>query len=124
MKRQSCGDQGRHGDWLVQVHMVSFTTNLQICLPYLVRRHISALLKRIDRRRGVQMGNMDPKTDRNEARLVELEIRFTHQQALLDELSDLIRSQASDIVRLKDEIVRLRDSIRPEEDEQRPPPHY
>ena len=70
------------------------------------------------------MGNMDPNTDRNEARLVELEIRFTHQQALLDELSDLIRSQASDIVRLKDEIVRLRDSIRPEEDEQRPPPHY
>ena len=70
------------------------------------------------------MGNMDPNTDRNEARLVELEIRFTHQQALLDELSDLIRSQASDIVRLKDEIVRLRDSIRPEEDEHRPPPHY
>tara|TARA_B100001093_G_C26775813_1_gene992312 strand:+ start:244 stop:456 length:213 start_codon:yes stop_codon:yes gene_type:complete len=70
---------------------------------------------------------MSPKEQQGspaEARLVELEIRFTHQQALLDELSDLIRSQATDIVRLKEEVVRLRDSIRPDEDTQLPPPHY
>jgi uncharacterized coiled-coil protein SlyX len=42
-----------------------------------------------------------------EARITELEIRYTHQEALIDTLSDLIREQHALIEGLRHRIERL-----------------
>ena len=62
--------------------------------------------------------------------LVELEIKVAHQEATLNELSDVVAEQQGQIDRLLNEVRRLRDrqdeqaeAIRtPAEDA--PPPHY
>lgn len=44
---------------------------------------------------------MDPQIAELEARIVELEIRYTHQEALVETLSDLVRAQHDAIERLR-----------------------
>jgi SlyX protein len=62
-----------------------------------------------------------------EERLIELEIRYTHQQRMLDELNDVIIAQGRQIDRLQDElkVLRARVDAGPDEPaEEGPPPHY
>jgi len=62
-----------------------------------------------------------------EERIQELEIRYTLQQDLLVQLSDVIARHEQEIARLREELDRLRE---PPEQEQLPfapderPPHY
>ena len=62
--------------------------------------------------------------EKREHRIDELEIRFMHQQALLDELSDLIRVQAGEIDVLKTMVRRLNETVQAQDDVNVPPPHY
>ena len=63
-----------------------------------------------------------------EARLVDLEIRYTHQERLIQELNDVLVDQSRALERLAAEVVSLR--ARPEslgdgeEPGDEPPPHY
>ncbi|MFC7332759.1 SlyX family protein [Rhodocista pekingensis] len=64
------------------------------------------------------------------ARVTELEIRLTHQDRMLEELSDVVAAQARTIdtltLRLRLVTERLRDaeSWRPSPQDEKPPPHY
>lgn len=66
------------------------------------------------------------KPDPRDERIVELEVRFTHQQALLDELSSVLFAQQTTIDRLegrvKDLERRIADLGEPIHVEK--PPHY
>ena len=62
--------------------------------------------------------------EKRDHRINELEIRFMHQQALLDELSDLIRVQAGEIEILKNMVRRLNETVQSQDDVNVPPPHY
>ena len=62
--------------------------------------------------------------EKRDHRINELEIRFMHQQALLDELSDLIRVQAGEIETLKTMVRRLNETVQSQDDVNVPPPHY
>lgn len=44
---------------------------------------------------------MKPELDALEARIVELEIRYTHQEAMVETLSDVVREQHGLIERLE-----------------------
>ncbi len=59
-------------------------------------------------------------------RITELEIRYTHQQAFIDELSELIRQQAGQIESLKLDLKTLRESADAPEigGASEKPPHY
>jgi SlyX protein len=64
-----------------------------------------------------------------EERIVELELRFTEQQALLGELSDVLYAQGKALERLEAEVAGLREKLAAEPglvdtstDER--PPHY
>ncbi|MCC6647634.1 MAG: SlyX family protein [Polyangiaceae bacterium] len=62
-----------------------------------------------------------------EARLTELEIRYTHQARLLDELDGVVVEQRRVIERLVSEVARLRARLDAEADDgapDEPPPHY
>lgn len=62
-----------------------------------------------------------------DARLTELEIRYTHQARLLDELDGVVLEQRRVIDRLVQEVTRLRDRLDAASDEapgDEPPPHY
>lgn len=62
-----------------------------------------------------------------EERIVELEIRFTHQQRMLEELSEVLREQGRAIVGLAADLTTLRARLAagPEEHpDNDPPPHY
>lgn len=61
-----------------------------------------------------------------EQRLVDLEIRYTHQEHLVEQLSEIVREQAAQIERLERAVDELRASQSetgdaPHDD---PPPHY
>ena len=66
-----------------------------------------------------------------ESRIVDLEIRLTHQEAALQALNDVIVRQQKEIDRLRAEVEALREQVRaqaafpvaPPSDET-PPPHY
>ena len=65
-----------------------------------------------------------------EERIVELELRFTEQQALLGELSDVLYAQGKALERLEAEVAALRGKLAAAEpglleatDEEQPP-HY
>jgi SlyX protein len=63
-----------------------------------------------------------------EDRIVELELRFTEQQHLLQELSEVVYGQQRELERLARELERLRQKV-PEPgivdpDEHEKPPHY
>ncbi len=65
-------------------------------------------------------------SDDLEKRVVELEIRYTHQEELLRALDDVVRDQRAEIDRLKQAIEDLR-SAQSEGDEapgHERPPHY
>ena len=64
-----------------------------------------------------------------EERIIELELRFTEQQALLGELSDVLYAQGKALERLEAEVTALREKLAAEPglvdatDVERPP-HY
>lgn len=62
----------------------------------------------------------------SEQRLNDLEVRYTHQQALIEDLSDLIRDQHMLITRLKNRIDMLEERADSQATEipNEPPPHY
>ena len=60
----------------------------------------------------------------HDARLTDLEIRYTHQQNLLETLSDLIRDQQTTIDRLLRRGNDLELRSEPDEPGNERPPHY
>ncbi|MFM2043505.1 MAG: hypothetical protein RLY86_2081 [Pseudomonadota bacterium] len=81
------------------------------------------------------MGQTEPASPAGEIaeltrRVTELEIRLTHQDRVVEELSDVVAAQARSIdgltTRLRLLIDRLRDmeAWRPSPTDDRPPPHY
>ena len=72
---------------------------------------------------------MSTEKEATEARLVELEIKFTQQQALLDDLSGVVHQQEKALTQLRAELARLQGRLGViEEREPRAasekPPHY
>lgn len=62
-----------------------------------------------------------------EARLTDLEIRYTHQARLVEELDGVVVEQQRLIDRLVAEVARLRERLDAAADEgpgDEPPPHY
>jgi SlyX protein len=62
-----------------------------------------------------------------EERIVELEIRYTHQQRMLEELSEVVLEQGRALERLGRELETLRGRVEAgseEEPANEPPPHY
>ncbi|PWV61658.1 SlyX family protein [Plasticicumulans acidivorans] len=66
-----------------------------------------------------------------EDRIIELEIRLAHQDALLADLSDVLYRQGREIDTLRLEMQRLREQLRAQTasnialpSEETPPPHY
>ena len=62
-----------------------------------------------------------------DARIIELEIRFTHQQRMIEELSDVVADQGRTIDRVTKELTGLRmrlAELAEEEPSNEPPPHY
>jgi SlyX protein len=59
-------------------------------------------------------------------RLTDLEIRYTHQARLLEELSDLVHAQSRTIDNLESRVRDLERRLRGVEDPipDEPPPHY
>ena len=58
-------------------------------------------------------------------RIIDLEIRYTHQSAMLDELSDIVREQAEELANLKRDVKRLSAVLEAYDAPQHvPPPHY
>lgn len=60
-------------------------------------------------------------------RIVELEIRYTHQQRMLEELSEVVLEQGRTLGRLTEELAMLRGRLASEPDQapaNDPPPHY
>ena len=62
--------------------------------------------------------------DALEARITELEIRYTHQEALLQTLSDLIREQQTIIDALARQLRALEGRFEDEAPPHERPPHY
>jgi SlyX protein len=63
-----------------------------------------------------------------ESRIVELEVRFMHQERLLEELSAVLLDQGRSLERLRAEVTALRARVASGPEEQAPdnerPPHY
>ena len=63
-----------------------------------------------------------------ESRIVELEVRFMHQERLLEELSAVLLDQGRSLERLRVEVTALRARVASGPEEQAPdierPPHY
>ena len=66
-----------------------------------------------------------------EERITELELRFMHQEKIINDLNDTVCRQELAIVRLEREMGRMREqfltmspSINRTADEEEPPPHY
>ena len=73
----------------------------------------------------------DVSTEREatEARLVELEVKFTEQQALLDDLSGVVHEQEKALTHLRAELARLKGRMgiieeREPQAASEKPPHY
>lgn len=67
----------------------------------------------------------------DDARMVDLEIRLTHQEATLQELNDVVADQQARIVALRKEVETLKHQLHDmspaniaEPWEETPPPHY
>lgn len=64
-----------------------------------------------------------------ESRVIDLEIRLTHQEATLEELNEVLIRQQRVIDTLERQVVSLRDQLRAANapgtpSEETPPPHY
>lgn len=64
-------------------------------------------------------------------RLIDLEIRLTHQEATIDALSDVVARQQKAIERLEAQLAALLEQLRAQAQpsvipasEEKPPPHY
>lgn len=74
----------------------------------------------------------DPHTDALAARLMELEIRYTHMVDVVDQLSDLVRVQQDALDELRTAVERLGRRVGPGDNpteaqldpEHHKPPHY
>ena len=65
--------------------------------------------------------------DRNEARLVDLELRYMRVEKTLQDLSDVLIAQQAEIDRLTAEVAQLRERLPEDQGEavsNDPPPHY
>ena len=62
----------------------------------------------------------------HEERQIDFEMRLMHQEKLLEQLNEVVTTQAGDIQRLQREIKRLKEQVMqgPTEDVDEPPPHY
>jgi SlyX protein len=63
---------------------------------------------------------------KDEQRLVDLELKFMHQDRLLEELSSVLAAQQKELTRLGSEVAVLRERLRAAESAvpNEPPPHY
>jgi SlyX protein len=61
-----------------------------------------------------------------EAKITDLEVRYTHQQRLLDELSSVVYEQSRTIAKLEARVGDLEKRLRGVEEPigNEPPPHY
>lgn len=57
------------------------------------------------------------------SRIEELEIRYMHQQAWIDDLNQVVREQSDHIEYLQAELIRLKGSLSESAAEEKPP-HY
>ena len=57
------------------------------------------------------------------SRIEELEIRYMHQQAWIDDLNQVIREQNDTITHMRHELERLKDNLTEHAAEEKPP-HY
>lgn len=59
-------------------------------------------------------------------RIVELEIRASYQEKLIDQLDEVVRELATRLERLERELVQLKESVEPPDvgPANDPPPHY
>ena len=69
--------------------------------------------------------------DHLERRIIDLEIRLTHQQIMLEEVSDVIARQAETIDNLTHKLRRLQERVaemaagwQASHQDDKPPPHY
>lgn len=62
----------------------------------------------------------------DERRVVALELKFMHQERLLEELSGVLAAQQKELAQLTAELSALRERLRAAEDvvPNEPPPHY
>lgn len=62
----------------------------------------------------------------DERRVVELELKFMHQERLLEELSGVLAAQQKELAQLTAELSALRERLRAAEEAvpNEPPPHY
>ncbi len=73
--------------------------------------------------------DVNSEQEATEKRLVELEIKFTEQQALLDDLSGVVHQQEKALTQLRAELARLQGRLGVIEDREpqaaaEKPPHY
>ena len=59
-----------------------------------------------------------------EARLTDLEIRYTHQEELVEQLSDIVRQQQETLDVLRREMSQVLVMVEPPTDSNQKPPHY
>lgn len=58
-----------------------------------------------------------------EQKLTELEVRYTHQQAWIDDLNEVVREQGDVIAAIRDELARMRENLKEGVSNEKPP-HY
>ena len=66
---------------------------------------------------------MDGQIEKLSSRIEELEVRYMHQQAWLDDLNQVVREQSEMITRLRLELERVKESFTERASEEKPP-HY
>jgi len=66
---------------------------------------------------------MDGQIDKLNSRVEELEVRYMHQQAWIDDLNQVVREQNEMITRLRLELERLKDTFSERVSAEKPP-HY
>ena len=66
---------------------------------------------------------MDGQMEKLSSRSEELEVRYMHQQAWMDDLNQVVREQSEMIMRLRHELERVKDTVTERASEEKPP-HY
>ena len=62
-------------------------------------------------------------TESLQQRIAELEVRYMHQQAWMDDLNQVVREQSDLIIRLQQQLERMKDTLSERTTEEKPP-HY
>jgi len=60
----------------------------------------------------------------NEARIIELEIKFSHQDDFIQQLNKIVTEQQQRIERMEKELIELRGAVEGAKDLDSKPPHY